>query len=506
MRIFITILLLSVSTAFAQSYFPLLAPEMMASDSLTHSSLRLYDFKTPENLSFCGESNSLYIAPIMETTLYSELSENAMPYNISAGFGLQYSGVNNLRISASLLGATLDFPSYIAAQYDTATYFLGTSNLLKSADHSKLLSPNIDISYQLSKVFSLHAGNSKVFLGEGYRSLFLSDQGVNTPHLSLKMDLGKVQYLYRLEAMQQDYTAVGQKKYSAIHYLSWNFLTRWNLSFFESVTWQNADSIRPRGMEWTYLNPILFFRPAEFAIGSPDNMLLGGGISYRIGKKTTIYTQVLLDEFFIEEMKNWAKHTIHPNDTSIPYGAWVNKQAFQLGVKSFDIAGIKGLSAVSEFNFVRPYTYSHVNPLNSYSNNNQPLAHPFGANFYEILLRLDYQNENWHFISHSFFKRTGYDTPVSHYGQNILLSTFDSPRGNNIPVAYYGNVVGQGIPVKVFHTSLEARYKLQISNQNIWLRLGTVLRNENVQNVSKSYLSIFGGILINMHGEEYLQR
>jgi len=506
MRIFITILLVSLSQVFAQSYFPLLAPEMMASDSASHSSLRIFNEEIPENLSFSWQNKSLLVAPLLESTAYGELSESEFPYNINAGFGLFCSPIKKLNITASLLGGVLDFPTYIANQYDTSAYFPGTTNLLQSTDHSSLLSPTIDISYQISDVFSVHTGNSKVFLGEGYRSLFLSDQGANAPHLSLKMDLGKVQYLYRLQAEQQDYTGFGQKKYSAFHYLSWNFLKRWNISLFEAVTWQNADSIRPRGMEWTYLNPVLFFRPAEFAIGSPDNMLVGGGISYRFGKKTTVYTQVLLDEFFIDEWKNWIKHSLHPNDTTVPYGAWVNKQAFQLGIKSFDIAGLEGLSAIGEFNFVRPYTYSHVNPLNSYSHNNQPLAHPFGANFFEVLLRFDYQNDKWHFISHSFFKRTGYDTPVSHYGQNILLSTFDSPRGNNIPVAYYGNVVGQGIPVRVLHNSIEVRYKLYLSENPVWLRVGTTLRSENIQDVKNSYLSIFLGILLNMQGKEYLQR
>lgn len=40
-------------------------------------------------------------------------------------------------------------------------------------------------------------------------------------------------------------------------------------------------------------------------------------------------------------------------------GWWGNKLAFQLGAKAFDLFNIRSLYVQTEFNFVRPYTYSH---------------------------------------------------------------------------------------------------------------------------------------------------
>lgn len=42
---------------------------------------------------------------------------------------------------------------------------------------------------------------------------------------------------------------------------------------------------------------------------------------------------------------------------------------------------VKRLNYLAEFNTARPYTYAHFDRLSNYSNYNQPLAHPFGANF-----------------------------------------------------------------------------------------------------------------------------
>lgn len=69
-------------------------------------------------------------------------------------------------------------------------------------------------------------------------------------------------------------------------------------------------------------------------------------------------------------------------------GWWANKWALQLGVKYIDI--IPNLDAQLEFNMARPFTYTHSEDVN-YSHYNQPLAHPLGASFYEVMLNVRYQ-------------------------------------------------------------------------------------------------------------------
>jgi hypothetical protein len=66
---------------------------------------------------------------------------------------------------------------------------------------------------------------------------------------------------------------VYKKKYSTMHYLSFAPGKRLNISLFESIIWQMADSTFQRGFDMNYLNPVLFYRPVEFTLGSATILL-----------------------------------------------------------------------------------------------------------------------------------------------------------------------------------------------------------------------------------------
>jgi hypothetical protein len=116
----------------------------------------------------------------------------------------------------------------------------------------------------------------------------------------------------------------------------------------------------------------------EYSLGSGDNALLGASFKIKIPGNIQVYGQVILDEFFLKEIK--AKN-----------GWQDNKQGGQLGIKLFNIGGVKNLNFLSEVNIVRPYTYYHKNTLQNYGHFNQPLAHPYGGNFYESMSTLNFK-------------------------------------------------------------------------------------------------------------------
>ena len=74
-------------------------------------------------------------------------------------------------------------------------------------------------------------------------------------------------------------------KYGVFHYLNINLTKRLSIGFYESVIWWGSDANTVRGIDPAYLNPVIFFRPVEFAIHSPDNANIGGNASLRLGKK-----------------------------------------------------------------------------------------------------------------------------------------------------------------------------------------------------------------------------
>ncbi|QEC54095.1 hypothetical protein [Anseongella ginsenosidimutans] len=131
------------------------------------------------------------------------------------------------------------------------------------------------VSYSPSSHFNFQLGNSKQFIGDGYRSMLLSDVGFNYPSLKVTTSLGPLRYMIMwaqfqdLQAPEVAFEQGHRKKWGVIHYLDWNISNRVSLGLFESIMWQNADSTGKRGFDVKYLNPIIFFRPVEYSGGIP---------------------------------------------------------------------------------------------------------------------------------------------------------------------------------------------------------------------------------------------
>lgn len=312
------------------------------------------------------------------------------------------------------------------------------------------------ISYSPDDHFNFQLGRGKNFWGEGYRTMMLSDFAFNYDYLKITAEFWKIKYsimwaymkdIYQIENAPSSFNG----KYTAFHHVSWNITKRLNVQVFEAVVWQEQDSLVRRGFDVTYLNPVIFYRPAEFSIGSPDNVLLGGGVNYRVSNKIKLYSQIVFDEFKIDELRSRS-------------GWWGNKYAAQLGVKYRDAFGKEGLSLQAEGNYVRPFTYSHQNPQQAYGHYNEPLAHPSGANFWEAVFLANYHHNRWYFEYKYVYRQQGIDDPqdpTDNNGSNIFLS-------NDLHNSEYGNEVGQGIAFTTHYSKLYVSWLLS-SKSNLML-------------------------------------
>ena len=229
------------------------------------------------------------------------------------------------------------------------------------------------LSYTPNKHFNFQLGQGRNFIGDGYRSLLLSDNAFNYPYFKITTSIWKIKYM-NLYAMQFDIrnskrrVSSFDKKFSSTHYLSTRIGKRLTVGVFETVIWRGQDSLYNRGVDVNYLNPVIFFRPVEFSVGSPDNVLIGLNLGFKLTDKTHLYGQLMIDEFLLDELR--------ANN-----GWWANKYGFQLGFKSF----YKKLMLQGEYNTARPFTYTHSSVIQNYAHFNQPLAHPIGANFHELV-------------------------------------------------------------------------------------------------------------------------
>ncbi len=327
-------------------------------------------------------------------------------------------------------------------------------------------------------------GTDKFHLGDGYRSLFLSDFGSNYTFLKLNTRLGRFNYqnLF-MELTPQYFRGADQylpRKYAAMHHLSVN-AARWlNVGLFEAIIYSRKDHF-----DFRYLNPIILYRSVEQTNGSPDNALIGLNFKINTGVNALIYGQVILDEFNFAQVK--------ANN-----GWWANKHGFQLGLKLADPFGVKNLMIQVEGNLVRPYLYAYTDSVSDYSNYNQALAHPYGANFLEGNLIVNYQPwKNTYFCWKTFFNRQGRDTlSNTSFGGNIFK---DQTYRN----ADYGVKMFNGAPSNVFYTNLNLAYEIK---DNLFFDLGATFRYEKAShfsNPSINSLQFYTGMRLNALRKQY---
>lgn len=197
---------------------------------------------------------------------------------------------------------------------------------------------------------------------------------------------------------------------------------------------------------------------------------MGLNVSYTVGQKTTFYGQLLLDEFKIHEVfsgKKW----------------WGNKQAVQLGVKTFDFGGIEGLNVQLEGNFIRPYTYSHWESIQNYGHYSQPLAHPMGANLKEGLAFVRYHKGRWHLNYQLQYVMYGDDTNGVSFGKNIFRSYNDRPFDYNVEI-------GQGLRTHLWRHEFRVSWMIN-PNYNLNISAGFVWRRQTDVHQSKELMMGF---------------
>jgi len=180
-----------------------------------------------------------------------------------------------------------------------------------------------NLTYTPSKFLDIQLGYGRNFLGDGYRSLLLSDGSSPYPYLKINTKFWKIKYTNTymwMKDVRDGVTVDGTyaTKYVANHFLSWNVSKRMNLGFFESVVWANQNN---RGFDMNFINPIIFYRAVEFSSSSKSgNMLLGLTSKYKWNNQINLYGQLLIDEFSFNEVK-------------AGNNSWKNKFAYQLGAK-----------------------------------------------------------------------------------------------------------------------------------------------------------------------------
>lgn len=329
------------------------------------------------------------------------------------------------------------------------------------------------ISFQATKHINLQFGHDRFKVGNGYRSMILSDNAPAYLFLKMSTQVWKIKYTNLFTQLTADIqgnasglTANNRypSKYMSMHHLSVNVGKKLNIGVFESVVF-GVDSARSDALDIQYLNPIIFYRAIEQQNGSPDNVLLGLDFKWLVAKKLSLYGQLTLDEFLLDNLKEGN-------------GWWANKFGVQLGGEYIDVFGINNLDIQGELNLARPYTYSHSSSYGSYSQYRQSLAHPLGANFNELVGIIRYQPIGKLMLQAKVIKANFGSDPdaTQNFGGNILLD-------NSSRVSNFGNEIGQGVSNDLLYGNFTLSYQWR---HNFFIDLSHTYRKVDSDDVANN--------------------
>jgi len=389
-------------------------------------------------------------------------------YIASAGITTRGVIAKKLGFSFYMTGNEERTPYYVRQWSDKFHAVPGFSNLTVNSNGSvKYFDVRGSLNWNVAKFIDMQAGYDRNFLGNGQRSLWLSDFSGNMLFFKINTRLWKFDFENLYMKLIPQFGIVGEadeKKFLRINTLSFN-ATKWlNIGVFDAVVFG-----REKQFELNYLQPFTFLRAMEQQSGSPDNALLGLNVKVNMKRCLQLYGQFALDEFLLHEMTSGN-------------GWWANKYGYQFGVKYLDAFHVNNLDLQLELNRMRPFTYTHFDSVSNYSHANQPLAHQLGANFNEVLLIAKYQPLKKLFMQAKLmYYYQGMDSAGVNMGNNILIDYNNRPRN-------YGWNIGTGDKATCIYANLNASYEVI---ENLIIDAGVTLRNYKLESGYKQNTTMF---------------
>ena len=309
------------------------------------------------------------------------------------------------------------------------------------------MNTTVNMTYEVDTAFRVTLAYDKLHIGDGYRSMLVSESPYNFAHAHFSGQVKRFQYNSiwgtmldrnnpRVYGGDQAFTTrLGEGiKFAAFHYVDYLAASNLTIGAFHSLIWAKGDG------------------PDE----SGANGGLGLNVKYRPILKWVVYGQLFADQlskFGFDKDKD-------------------RRTSYQFGVKTHDLFNVDRLNATVEYNQAAPYTYQHINNRINYSNNGEPLAHPNGANFREVLGILTYRWKHWDLYGQSMFSRYGIDpNGLTNVGQDVF-------REENPQMGYR---IGQGDLRNLFYNELRVAYVIN-PRYNLRAEVGLINRIQDAPN------------------------
>lgn len=382
------------------SFFPVVESEYDLNYLIRDSSKQYYEFSEilfkKHLIEVKGENYALSISPILDFSVGKDFSAT-LPRQLfrnTRGFFIEGDLFKNCSFSTALYENQARFSAYESAYYSSLGELYPTNGNSPFATQNAVIPgaartkpfkvDGFDYAYAVGNIVYkphraviLSAGNTSQFIGDGYRSLLLSDNSIPAPFFKATIRISKKwQFNYlRMRLLNLIRKPVGSSaetyydpKAFSVNYLTFQPNEKWAISFFEGVVWAKGDSLTTKAVHPLFYNPIPLVAHA-FLDDQTIASTIGITISHLVGRGTRVYGQVAMGDLTAK------------------------KTALQLGFRGYNCFGVKNLFIQGEYNFVSPNMYTAANSRINYSNGNLPLAAVKGNGFQEIILRGNYERK-----------------------------------------------------------------------------------------------------------------
>lgn len=403
-----------------------------------------------ENLAIV-DTGDLYftIDPVLNLEMGSDLNQSDKKISTNTrGILIQGNITEKIFFRTDFYETQSYFPTYLDSviQRTGAVPGQGKAKPFKTGGYDYPVVTGI-VNFQAHKNFNAQFGHDKLFIGNGYRSLLLSDN--TAPYLFLQLGTSlfenKLQYHANWASLQrlESYNGVGgdqlfQKKQANFNYVSFKPSAKIEIGAFEGVMWERWNE-QQQNIEFdpVFLNPIPFLTTAIKRNDTLVNSVLGLNVFYKPLKRLGLYGQL--------------SHGVQKGSTGV-----------QLGLKAFDVLNVEGLNAQLEYNSVPNNVYGTSNSPTDYYHFNQPLTVQHAEGFTEMIAIASYRYKRF-----VLFSKLNY----AQIDNKIHVTTIQTMEGD---LAYVMN------PVTNLMVNLGVRVREQENGPSTqWMYFGfkTNLRN-----------------------------
>jgi hypothetical protein len=237
-----------------------------------------------------------------------------------------------------------------------------------------------NIVYKVRKNLILSAGNTSHFIGDGYRSILLSDNSVPAPFVRATFQISdKWEFNFQRQKLinlirkpvSTTVEAYYEPKSMSINYLTYRPHKNTAISLFEGIIWSKGDSISSYRLPLLYYNPIPIVS-AVLGENTRKHSVIGLSISTSPFVGHRFYGQFALS------------------------GLGDKQYAYQLGYRGYNFGRLHDFLLQIEYNFVAANMYLSQNSRLNYLHYNLPLAHVKGTGFQELIVRANYEYKRFY--------------------------------------------------------------------------------------------------------------